>query len=257
MDPTRIMLLAALMNGAGLWLLLPQTGSFPFRRPLNRTLGTLLGSAGLGLMASQLPGLGEWFSGSVFWGSVFWILAGVTVVAAAAAVVSRDPVYSALWFGLMLLGTAGLFLFSGAAFLAVATVTVYAGAILVTFLFVLMLAQPEGRAGYDRTSTEALLSAVTGSMIVALLSIVLGRVLGLPEAIAISSAATGGTGPTPDVARLGTVLFSRYLIAVEVAGVLLLTALVGAAAILARRNKCPCEDQTTANQMDSPTEGAA
>ncbi len=49
-----------------------------------------------------------------------------------------------------LLGTAGLFLFQGAQFLSIATVAVYAGAIVVTFLFVLMLAQPEGHAFYDR-----------------------------------------------------------------------------------------------------------
>ena len=54
-----------------------------------------------------------------------------------------------------LLGTAGLFLFQGAQFLGVATIVVYAGAILVTFLFVLMLAQPEGHAFYDRVSWEA------------------------------------------------------------------------------------------------------
>ena len=59
---------------------------------------------------------------------------------------TRNPVYCAIWFGMTLLGTAGLFLFQGAQFLAVATVVVYAGAILVTFLFVLMLAQPDGRA---------------------------------------------------------------------------------------------------------------
>ena len=89
------------------------------------------------------------------------MLAGVTVVSAAVATVTfRSPVYCAIWFGMSLLGTAGLFLFHGAQFLAVATVVVYAGAILVTFLFVLMLAQPEGQASYDRVSWEALLSAV-------------------------------------------------------------------------------------------------
>ena len=64
--------------------------------------------------------------------------------------------YCAVWFALSLLGTAGLFLFQGAQFLAVATIVVYAGAILVTFLFVLMLAQPNGRAYYDRVSWEPL-----------------------------------------------------------------------------------------------------
>ena len=72
------------------------------------------------------------------------MLAGVTVIAAAGAVTFRSPVYCAIWFALTLLGTAGLFLLQGAQFLGVATVVVYAGAILVTFLFVLMLAQPAG-----------------------------------------------------------------------------------------------------------------
>ena len=77
----------------------------------------------------------------------------------------------------MLLGTAGLFLFTGAQFLAVATTVVYAGAILVTFLFVLMLAQPEGKAAYDRVSWEALLAAATGIVILAVLSMTIGGVL--------------------------------------------------------------------------------
>ena len=73
--------------------------------------------------------------------------------------------YCAVWFALSLLGTAGLFLFQGAQFLGVATIVVYAGAILVTFLFVLMLAQPTGRAYYDRLCWEPLVSAVTGAVL--------------------------------------------------------------------------------------------
>ena len=78
----------------------------------------------------------------------------------------RSPVYCAIWFALSLLGTAALFLFQGAQFLGVATIVVYAGAILVTFLFVLMLAQPEGDAFYDRISWEGLLAASTGALMV-------------------------------------------------------------------------------------------
>ena len=61
-------------------------------------------------------------------------------MAAVATISFRNPVYCAIWFGMTLTGTAGLFLLAGAEFLAVATLVVYAGAILVTFLFVLMLA---------------------------------------------------------------------------------------------------------------------
>ena len=139
-----------------------------------------------------------------------------------------------------MLGTAGLFLLTGAQFLAVATVVVYAGAILVTFLFVLMLAQPEGKAPYDRVSWEALLSAATG--------IGDGRHAVDDDRRVFCAGRAGRRGPiappAPEaalaagvlapqhVARLGGELFGRHLIAVEVAGTLLLVALVGAAVIV-------------------------
>ena len=64
----------------------------------------------------------------------------------------RSPIYSAIWFAVSLLGTAGLLIDHQAQFLGVATVVVYAGAIVVTFLFVVMLAQPDGHHTYDRLS---------------------------------------------------------------------------------------------------------
>ena len=105
---------------------------------------------------------------------MFLALAAVTVVSACGAVTFRNPVYCAIWFGQSLLGVAGLFLLAGAQFLAVATVVVYAGAILVTFLFVLMLAQPEGKAAYDRVSWEAPISALAGALMVGILSMTIG-----------------------------------------------------------------------------------
>ena len=86
-------------------------------------------------------------------------------MAAVATISFRSPVYCAIWFGMTLTGTAGLFLLAGAEFLAVATLVVYAGAILVTFLFVLMLAAPEGDSSYDRHSWEAMISAFTGAVL--------------------------------------------------------------------------------------------
>jgi NADH-quinone oxidoreductase subunit J len=170
--------------------------------------------------------------------SVFLILAGVTVFSAAATVVSRSPVHAAIWFGLMLLGTSGLFLYQGAQFLAVATIVVYAGAILVTFLFVLMLAQPRGRTTYDRISWEAFISSLLGAAIVGVMSLAVGSVLMRPEAADAGCQVTAAERQAnilrPEhVARLGSELFGPQLIAVQVAGVLLLAALVGTAVIVA------------------------
>jgi NADH-quinone oxidoreductase subunit J len=229
-----ILILTTVLGSLGMWLMLPRGTA------RGRGSGVLLSSIALGLGASQVPRLGDWMADGVF-----LVLAAVTIVSAAAAVTFRNPVYCAIWFGQSLLGTAGLFLFTGAQFLAVATVVVYAGAILVTFLFVLMLAQPEGKAPYDRVSWEAPAAAIAGIAIVGILSMTIGGVLS--SADPSSPAMVPATQPaladgilTPDhVARFGGQLFGRHLIAVDIVGVLLFVALVGAAVIVAQGKALP------------------
>ena len=217
-----------MLGAVGMWLMLPRGAA------RGRAAGIVLGAVALGLGLSQLPRLGQWTADGLF-----LVLAAVTVVSAAGAVTFRNPVYCAIWFGQSLLGVAGLMLLAGAQFLAVATVVVYAGAILVTFLFVLMLAQPEGRAAYDRVSFEGPLSAAAGIVIVGLLSIDhrRGVLAGRPGRACRSfrrrkQALAAGVLAPQHVARLGDELMGRHLIAVEVAGTLLLAALVGAAVIV-------------------------
>ncbi len=208
--------LATLLGVAGMWMLLPRrTGG-------GRVVGAVLMASAVGLWASRLPVLGDWVAQGTF-----ALLAGVTVVAAVATVSLRNPVYCAIWFGMSLLGTAGLMMTGGAQFLAVATIVVYAGAILVTFLFVLMLAGPRGRAPYDRTSSEGLVSAATGIVIVGILSMTVAGVLSGPVEAPDAELAQ------PHVAQVGAELFGRHLVAVEVAGTLLMAALIGAAVIVA------------------------
>ena len=243
------MLLAAAVTAAAssLWLLLPRGAE----SRLARWLGLALGAAALaGLVATgrRLGGLGE--------EAVFLAVSLVAVISGAATVVSRSPVYSAIWFALALAGVAGVLLVLGAQFLGVATIVVYAGAILVMFLFVLMLAQPSGMAPYDRVSNEPLLSAVAGAVLLGLLSLFVGRLsaetpaccrvpsrgaalAGAPgDATAASPADAAASTADPlaenHVARLGGELFGRHLLAVEVAGVLLLVALIGSIAIVSR-----------------------
>ncbi len=227
-DPRLIPILTTLLGALSLWLMLPRGTA------RGRGVGMVLGVVALGLGASQLPRLGEWMADGMF-----FTLAAVTVVSAVGAVTFRNPVYCAVWFGLTLLGTAGLFLFVGAQFLAIATVVVYAGAILVTFLFVLMLAQPEGRASYDRKSWEASLSAVVGMVMVGILSMAIGGAISAADATASPAAeALSANVLTPQhVARFGGELFARHLIALEAVGCLLLAALIGAAVIVGEKRK--------------------
>jgi NADH-quinone oxidoreductase subunit J len=236
--PTQQILIvaAAVLLAMGLWLMLPR-GTVR-----GQALGVVLSAVALGLFAPQFGLLDNWVSDAVF-----FVMAGVTLVSAVGAVTMRSPVYCAIWFALTLLGTAGLFFFQGAQFLGVATIVVYAGAILVTFLFVLMLANPEGHALYDRLSWEAGISAGTGALLVGLLTWTITESALAPRLSPAAAAADSPQAQTATLAaernhdilaanhveKLGGNLFSKYLLAVEVAGTLLLVALVGAVAIAA------------------------
>jgi NADH-quinone oxidoreductase subunit J len=226
--------IATLLAAVSLWLLLPRGAA----RHWTAWLGAAAGLASLILFGSQFSGLG-----SLTASALFWALALLTVAASVATICFRNPVYCAIWFALSLLGTAGLFLFQGAQFLGVATIVVYAGAILVTFLFVLMLAQPEGQAFYDRLSWEALWASAAGALLVGILTAVIAGLFppGASAAAAAPMAAARERGvlAAAHVAQLGGELFGRQLIAVEVAGALLLAALVGATAIVAHGRQTP------------------
>jgi NADH-quinone oxidoreductase subunit J len=179
---------------ASLWLLLPR-GESGLRERAARRFGMLLGAVALGLFVAtghRLGGVGE--------EATFLVVSLVAVIGAAATIVTRSPVYSAIWFALALAGVAGVLLVLGAQFLGVATIVVYAGAILVMFLFVLMLAQPTGMASYDRVSNEPLLSAVAGAVLLGLLTLFIGRLsAGPPACCAVptkAAALAGGNAPT-------------------------------------------------------------
>ena len=251
--PRAILALGTALAAVGLWWLLPGSST------RLRALGGVLAVVGFGFLGSQVPAVGDWFTKGIF-----HAIAAGTIVAAVATISCRSPVYCAIWFGMTLTGTAGLFLLAGAEFLAVATIVVYAGAILVTFLFVLMLSQPEGHTSYDRRSWEPMISAFTGAVFVGVLTTMIGSAVTKAKNLPTPRAGEdvgralarpereGGLNPTlqtsdplpeeesglaadpapPTISQLGAVLFTRYLVAVEAAGALLFAALVGAAVIV-------------------------
>jgi NADH-quinone oxidoreductase subunit J len=218
------------IGALGLWLLLPA------RLRFGRRIGGPLVAVAGALFAYDLPHLGQWVDQGVF-----WLLAALTIGGAVAMITSQSPVYSAIWFALSLLATAGLFLFNGAEFLGVATVVVYAGAIVVTFLFVIMLAQPEGHSTYDRLTwggLPKLLGVITAGLMLGIFAFLLGRLrdesLKADAPISMQQAmlhANDGILADKHMANLGRRLFSDQLVAVELSGTLLLVALVGAVAI--------------------------
>lgn len=93
---------------------------------------------------------------------LFYAFSAIALIAGTLLVTQRNPVRAALSFALVVLSTCGLFLLQAAPFLMAATVIIYAGAIIVTFLFVLMLAQQAGISDADQRSREPLLSTMAG-----------------------------------------------------------------------------------------------
>ncbi len=231
LTPGRLLAGAVTAAAISLWLLLPRGRESGIARWLGILLG-IAALAGLACAGRRLGSLGD--------EAVFLTVSLVAVVSGAATVLTRSPVYSAIWFAMCLLGVAGVLLVLGAQFLGVATIVVYAGAILVMFLFVLMLAQPAGLAPYDRVSNEPFLSAVTAAVLLGLLTLSIGRLSGAAAAPVAAVAAD----PLSEnhVARLGAELFGRHLVSVEAAGVLLLVALIGAIAVVSRSEAAGRED---------------
>jgi NADH:ubiquinone oxidoreductase subunit 6 (subunit J) len=147
------------------YLLLPRVRRYP---PLWGALigGVALVFAGWSLIRAN-PSLGETI--------LFYAFSAVAVVAGVLLICQTNPGRAALSFALVVLSTCGLFLLQAAPFLMAGTVIIYAGAIIVTFLFVLMLAQQAGLSDADQRSREPLLATVAGFVLLGTLLCVLHK----------------------------------------------------------------------------------
>ncbi|MCA1710175.1 MAG: NADH-quinone oxidoreductase subunit J [Actinobacteria bacterium] len=162
----------------------------------------------------------------------FWVLGPLAVIAAVMMVLSRNAVHAALFLAGVMLSLAGLYAAQDAPFLAAVQVIVYTGAVLMLFLFVLML------VGVD--SSDSLVETLRGQRLAAF---VLG--LGFAGLLigAIASGTTGGDGvgleePNAEgnVVGIARLLFTKYVFAFEVTSALLITAALGAM-VLAHKEK--------------------
>jgi NADH-quinone oxidoreductase subunit J len=155
----------------------------------------------------------------------FWILAVMAVGSGAGVVLRRNPIHSALFLVAHLATVAALFLQMRAEFLAAAQVIVYAGAIMVLFVFAIMVLIPgKEETGVDPRRRIRLAALPVGAVLLVLLVIVVGR----------AAVTTGPVGAPGNVEAVGRLLFTDYLFPFELTSVLLLAAMVGVL-LLARR----------------------
>lgn len=155
---------------------------------------------------------------------LFMILAVIAVVAAIGMLVSRNAVYAALFLILDFMTIAVFFVLLNAPFIAIAQVSVYTGAIMVLFLFVIMLLGAEQAAGQVRAiSWQLFLAIVLGVVLLGEAVFIIVQQQGALPAVTAQLPADFGSP-----AQVGTSLFSSYLLPFEITSVLLLVGIVGA-----------------------------
>jgi NADH-quinone oxidoreductase subunit J len=171
--------------------------------------------------------------------AVFFIAAAIVLVGAVGVVIARNPVHAALLLVQTLFGVAVLFVNLDAHFLAAVQVIVYAGAIVILFLFVIMLL---GVDRYDDLNIEPIMGqrplaivawAGTVGTLLTVVVVTIDKITGKPSS-------TGALDSGPDVNRLGEFLFTKYAFAFEITAVLLTIAVVGAV-VMSRRPKADAE----------------
>ncbi|GII81347.1 NADH:ubiquinone oxidoreductase subunit J [Sphaerisporangium rufum] len=162
----------------------------------------------------------------------FWVLAVVSVAAAFGLVFSRKAVYSALMLGVVMLSLAVLYAVQDAPFLAVVQIIVYTGAVMMLFLFVLMLVGVDSSDSLVETiKGQRFWAFVAGLGFAVLLAVGIGNaVVGDATGLAAANAEGG------NVQGLAKLIFTRYVFAFEVTSALLITAALGAM-VLAHRER--------------------
>jgi NADH-quinone oxidoreductase subunit J len=157
----------------------------------------------------------------------FWVVAAVAVGSALGLILKRNAIHGALFLITNLGSVAALYLMLGAEFLAAAQVIVYAGAIMVLFVFAIMVLIPgKEETGPDPRRPYRLAAVPVGALLLIQLVAIVGAQPGPPEA--------SRPGTTGNVETIGRLLFTDYLFPFELTSVLLLAAMVGVL-VLARR----------------------
>ena len=182
----------------------------------------------------------------------FYLFAAITVASAFMVIAARNPVHSVLFLILAFVNAAGLFLLLGAEFLAMILVVVYVGAVAVLFLFVVMMLDVDFAELKQGFLQYLPFGALIGLGVLVELVLVVGVWSLAPESIArIASKA-------PDIsntAALGRVLYTKYVYFFQAAGLILLTAMIGAI-VLTLRHKAGVKRQDIAAQVARTRETA-
>ncbi len=172
----------------------------------------------------------------------FYLFATLTIASAVLVIFARNPVHSVLWLILAFFNAAGLMLLVGAEFIAMVLVIVYVGAVAVLFLFVVMMLDIDFaklRSGFTRNLPFGLLIALVllAEIVIAVSARNAGPSIAAPPATV-----------QPNIVAMGELLYSRFLFPFEIAGLILLVAMIGAI-VLTHRSRGDSRGQNISKQI--------
>src|SRR5690348_9100725 len=176
----------------------------------------------------------------------FYLFSAVTIASGIMVIGSRNPVQSVLFLILAFVNAAGLFMLLGAEFLAMILVVVYVGAVAVLFLFVVMMLDVDFVQLRQGFLDYLPVGVVIGGVLLAVLLIVLGGWYFAPDATATHVAPIAGA--PSNTAALGAILYTRYILLFQAAGMVLLVAMIGAI-VLTLRHKEGVKRQSIPEQV--------
>ena len=181
----------------------------------------------------------------------FYLFAFVAVAAAFMVISARNPVHSVLYLILTFVNAAGLFLLTGAEFLAMILLVVYVGAVAVLFLFVVMMLDVDFAELKQGALQYAPIGALVGLILAAELIIVVGGYSCAPQLATTVAEKTAPIAERDNTAALGDILYTDYLFYFQIAGLVLLVAMIGAI-VLTLRHKEGVKRQSIPAQVARP-----
>lgn len=183
-----LLYIACAIGALGVVLAMPRKKVAPY------VIGAAVGAVAFILL---MLGLAKGAGGQGLPGGLFYAFALIALGSSLRVITHPRPIYSALYFILTIVASTGLFVLLGAEFMAFALIIIYAGAILITYMFVIMLASEgateqatEGASEYDRVSREPVVATLAGFVLLAALTMMLGGAGGVKD-LAVQNSGTG------------------------------------------------------------------
>ncbi|MDX8349556.1 NADH-quinone oxidoreductase subunit J [Cognatiyoonia sp. IB215446] len=175
----------------------------------------------------------------------FYLFAVATITGGLMTVISRNPVHSVLWLILAFLSSAGLFVTLGAEFVAMLLIIVYVGAVAVLFLFVVMMLDIDFAELKAEMTKYLPLGLLIGVVVLMQLALALG-VWGFADGVEDRIAAPAGD--LDNTRALGLLIYDKYILLFQLAGLILLVAMIGAI-VLTLRHRVDIKRQNVLEQM--------